>query len=595
MGEIIEEIIDDFTEGISDDPRRTDLGLSQLVSNFDIFTNHKRLIPTVDTEDGDSGSSTSQKQIFDIGLWTPGGGSWRLFGLGVVSGTGRAEINMKTLTVGGSDDLSDAAWLSPSNNASSGGATDFRLFVYYKTTGKFYGASGGSAIWAFTPDGSTAFDDASHSLTYKTLAQGLVHSKDDNLYIPYDNKIARNNAGSWTDAAITLPSSFYITSICEFGNYLAIAAAPLSGVGKSRVYLWDRDASLATLSESIDWGEGILMVIEELEGALLGISIAGNSQTRTRSRIIFKKSDGTNTAQKFLELLAPLSTVTNLLQTKQKANSRIYFMMNITIDGIMREGVWALGVASNGQYGIALERVPDNKVSVVGLGGVLRNFIVVGDFIFIAFVDSNSTYALRHTNDQQVYTTNCTYESVIKNAGDSSKTKKLVGISSMFEPLPSGALVRNYYKKDSEATFRKVFEYAVQNAISKDAVRLINDTNAFTVTIASPGVFTLANHGLVVGQRIRLKTTGTLPTGLAINTDYYVISAGFTDSTFELSATSGGTAINTSVSQSGVHTIDRVSENLKDGKEFKYRIESTGGAVITAFKSRVEMLDKNPY
>lgn len=80
-------------------------------------------------------------------------------------------------------------------------------------------------------------------------------------------------------------------------------------------------------------------------------------------------------------------------------------------------------------------------------------------------------------------------------------------------------------------------------------------SGTFTVTIASPGVFSKVAHGLVVGDRIHFKTTGALPTGLATNTDYYVISAGLTADAFEVALTPGGAAINTSGSQSGTHTL----------------------------------------
>lgn len=77
----------------------------------------------------------------------------------------------------------------------------------------------------------------------------------------------------------------------------------------------------------------------------------------------------------------------------------------------------------------------------------------------------------------------------------------------------------------------------------------------FTVTIASPAVFTLNNHGLVAGDVVYLTTTGSLPTGLSASTVYYVIAAGLTTNNFELSATYGGSAINTSGTQSGTHTL----------------------------------------
>lgn len=75
----------------------------------------------------------------------------------------------------------------------------------------------------------------------------------------------------------------------------------------------------------------------------------------------------------------------------------------------------------------------------------------------------------------------------------------------------------------------------------------------FAVTIASPGVATFAADYLPVnGQRLTLSTTGALPTGLAVGTTYFVVGA--SGNTCNLSLTSGGAAINTSVSQSGVHT-----------------------------------------
>jgi len=76
---------------------------------------------------------------------------------------------------------------------------------------------------------------------------------------------------------------------------------------------------------------------------------------------------------------------------------------------------------------------------------------------------------------------------------------------------------------------------------------------SFTVTIASPAVVTVSSAQISNGTPIRLATTGALPTGLTVGTQYYVVNASGT--TFQLAATAGGTPINTSGSQSGAHTI----------------------------------------
>ena len=74
-----------------------------------------------------------------------------------------------------------------------------------------------------------------------------------------------------------------------------------------------------------------------------------------------------------------------------------------------------------------------------------------------------------------------------------------------------------------------------------------------TITIAAPGVVTWTDHGLSVNDTIRFTTTGALPTGLAINTTYYVKTV-LSPNTFTVSASAGGAAITTSGTQSGVQT-----------------------------------------
>lgn len=61
-------------------------------------------------------------------------------------------------------------------------------------------------------------------------------------------------------------------------------------------------------------------------------------------------------------------------------------------------------------------------------------------------------------------------------------------------------------------------------------------------------------HGRAVDDIVRLSTTGTLPTGFATGTDYFVVSAPTAD-TLTLSATQGGTAITASGTGSGTHTL----------------------------------------
>ena len=90
--------------------------------------------------------------------------------------------------------------------------------------------------------------------------------------------------------------------------------------------------------------------------------------------------------------------------------------------------------------------------------------------------------------------------------------------------------------------------------------------NACTLTIASPGVVNLANHGRSAGDQVYFSTTGTLPTGLTAGTQYFIAaSPAPTSGTFSVSATSGGTAINFTGSQTGIQTVTYAPWGIGDG------------------------------
>lgn len=85
------------------------------------------------------------------------------------------------------------------------------------------------------------------------------------------------------------------------------------------------------------------------------------------------------------------------------------------------------------------------------------------------------------------------------------------------------------------------------------------DFSTFTVTIAAPGVLTATAHGLAIGDTVMLETDGALPTGLSVDTVYYVVAT-VAANTFSLALTLGGTAITTSGSQSGIHYFVETSK-----------------------------------
>jgi hypothetical protein len=109
------------------------------------------------------------------------------------------------------------------------------------------------------------------------------------------------------------------------------------------------------------------------------------------------------------------------------------------------------------------------------------------------------------------------------------------------------------------------------------------ETSTATLSIASPCVVTKNSHGLEVGNKISFTTTGALPTGLVASTDYFIISSGFGANSFKLSATFGGTAINTSGTQSGVHTYTAYVSKKMTGEKIKTLVVPSTPASEVAF------------
>lgn len=399
-GKTATTIINRWDGGIANDPRDAREGICRMVSNFDVFTNPRKMTPYRSSESGDSGGDNSQRQNFLIALRT--GTTYSLYAYGRQTAVNRAQVSYKNLTAGSGDavDLDDAGWQTDANGDEGSVATpNYNLFVYYRKTGLIYGTHGGSNIWACDPSFVTAFQGTHFAVTYTNVAQGLVHSKDDILYVPIDNKIYKNDNGSWS-IALTLPVHFYITSICEMGNNIAIAMAPLTGAvtGQSRVFIWDRDTSLTTVSETIPWEEGLLQILEIVDGYLVGISISGNSTTRFNQRIVFRYLDGNNIlgyrAKKLLEIVSPTgqesappsaSTGTTALPiAKQMIEGRLHFLMQAYINGEQRDGAWSLGRVGE-SFSLVHERTVNNDTALTS--GTLFGLFYVGDYLFIAYDD----------------------------------------------------------------------------------------------------------------------------------------------------------------------------------------------------------------
>ncbi len=82
-------------------------------------------------------------------------------------------------------------------------------------------------------------------------------------------------------------------------------------------------------------------------------------------------------------------------------------------------------------------------------------------------------------------------------------------------------------------------------ANSRVSFSILQNTKPATISVASPAVVTMANS-FAAGQPVKFESTGRLPTGITSGTTYYVIATGLSGAGFQISATPGGAAVNTS-------------------------------------------------
>jgi hypothetical protein len=98
-----------------------------------------------------------------------------------------------------------------------------------------------------------------------------------------------------------------------------------------------------------------------------------------------------------------------------------------------------------------------------------------------------------------------------------------------------------------------------------------------TISNASPAVITMSNT-FVANEPVVFSTTGSLPTGLTVGTVYYVSATSLSGASFKVSATAGGSLINTSSAGSGTHSCTTHYSALSTNAQWQFA--QTGNLVF---------------
>lgn len=498
--------INKFSGGISDDIRQPSDSSYSLSQHFDINTSPYRLIPYRDSE----ADNTTQ-----IGVGNFAWNGTTLYGLGLKTSTLRAQIYQKTGATG--------TWSEPSTSTS--GTISHIIYntfsIYRGYTYQFISSGsldrwqiGGTYTDAYQALAFNGFSDGSGNVT-----QGLVHSKNDTLYIGYYSTSNGSRLFSLFDTTATtnayqLPRGLICTALAEYGSYLAILCRPAltatgtssTGSTNSKIVIWDLVSSSPT--DIIDLGDGDAWCMANVGGVLL---VAMNDATS--SDITFTK--------KRIHIKAYAGGAVQLLKTLEDDGLELFglsgykpFISNV--NG-MSFGVYSTGSKtptgiytvsrpnSNYPFSVTMERLIHNSTSITSFVNLFR----LGNVLFTSYnhvADTSSNVG--RTNDTASYTATSAIETQRFGSENTRVKKSLLGVSVTFDPLPSGASVVLKYKKDEESSYTTIFTYSTQNGLYHSS---------------------------------------------------------------------------TIIEASGV--------KLPDFREIQFRIESTGGAVITGFYGRVE--DKN--
>lgn len=470
-----------FDGGIANDIRENDTSKHAYAQNFNTFSYAHRLVPYRSYE---AGNDTLDRKINKF-LYYNG----KLYGRGFVSATPSVydvQVYYKT-------DFTDGTWTTPANSSdplSSAISTYGELFIYYR--GFIYGAADVSNVFQFDVTEAASFVVSDFTKNKVANVQGVVHSANDILYVAAKNssttkpEIWENNNGTWAgSASLSLPANLTITSMCEYGIYLAIACVsddPLAT--SSKVFLWDRVAT--TWNEQIDWGEGALNVLEELEGRLVGISIQERVNATNllfNTTVNFKYYAGAQGAIEFSRLTGQTAStpISHLGKAKQKANNRIYFQMILTTPeggAGTAEGIWSVGRNEQGRYSVVNEYQTSDGTTIPT---TIDGFFLVGSYIFISYSNSGSLSGnISKTKDDNVagsFANNSIYESIIFDGGDASQTKKLIGVSVTTLPLASGNSVALAYRTDKDiisdsSTWTTIFTHTTVDTVAHSAINV---------------------------------------------------------------------------------------------------------------------------
>jgi len=194
-----------------------------------------------------------------------------------------------------------------------------------------------------------------------------------------------------------------------------------------------------------------------------------------------------------------------------------------------------------------------NQTGTLGLGCVSSNSSVTAtycgheEFIAASTVPSASA-------GFWIYTPNCNANLSIDCGADSAIYGGTDYVTVHLNPLSEPCAYNGIYFENKGGNSSGCLTYT-NATLYRINLQENEGQAAFTATFSTSTPSITATQTLAANQAVQISTSGTLPTGIAASTTYYVLSTGLSGSAFEISLVQGGAPIQVTSTGSGTQTV----------------------------------------
>lgn len=422
MRQPVNVTINDFSGGLPDDVRELKTNTFVTSKGFDATTYPNRLVPYLGQEDETTISGTMEdNRCTNVARDTNG----YIYAIGRTSSAVPTGVTIFVKSSG--TDLT-SIYTSPANLA-AGQNHRAGTFVQYLNGFYFMDAVFGVRKMTFPSTFSLKGTLAVSASWADALSpKPLLHSLDKCLYFAGVQALAKIDASDVYSnlTNISIPTTQQISSLAEYGEYVAIAAVPNFTGGRSSVYLWNKSTTVTAFQEVIDWGEGSLLILENIGGTLVGVSSSTATYTSqaTYSTTKFNKITVRAYIGGQAVIIKEIVVDSNiaLRNYKETVNGRLFFGCDND------DSLYAIYKNKLGQIVVTKDRYMALGATIT----TLRGFSIIGDYLWIGYDTASTTGNFKRTVTTTTYNSSCYYETISNPSmieSDRTELKKLISLS----------------------------------------------------------------------------------------------------------------------------------------------------------------------